>query len=180
MGSEMCIRDSAYIVDAAIDFNLLFNSNYRCVSLPTYPFSKTRYWPMPGNSMGVTFDAPSIVTKAKVNELSSKDINKVHVWQENKKLSDFLITAIAKITKTSPKKLDSDENPFIQRTLVELGFDSLMVLTLRKEIYQQTNAKLQLEDFFTDNKISHVIQHIQQELNTKKEATVIPSEEVRL
>jgi surfactin synthase thioesterase subunit/malonyl CoA-acyl carrier protein transacylase/acyl carrier protein len=148
---------SLYTLGYPIKWNKFYHKGGRCVSLPSYPWQRERYW-VGKENVSVSVSSSPAVSSLNVAELKLEfSITKAQFLAElpqerQQLLESYLRALLAKVMGLSAAKVDLDV------PLYSLGLDSLMAIELKKRIEKDLEVFIALEYFVGLN----VAQFVQQ------------------
>ncbi|MGK3959668.1 type I polyketide synthase [Sorangium sp. So ce118] len=161
-----------------VDFRRLHPHGGRCVSLPTYPWQRQRYWtqrdtsaardgaPAPAASRSAAASAEAAMDGALVAQLEAATAD-----GRRRLLARWLQTSAARtLGLRDPEEVDPD------RRLGELGLDSLLSLELRGHIERSLGIRLSVNLLFAYPTLAALAEHALDVLQLPAPATSATSE----
>ncbi|XXT16877.1 beta-ketoacyl synthase N-terminal-like domain-containing protein [Sorangium sp. So ce429] len=163
-GARRCLLQSLgalYAHGHPVDFRRLHPHGGRCVSLPTYPWQRQRYWtqrdtsaardgaPAPAAPRSAAASAEAAMDGALVAQLEAATAD-----GRRRLLARWLQTSAARtLGLRDPEEVDPD------RRLGELGLDSLLSLELRGHIERSLGVRLSVNLLFAYPTLAALVEH---------------------
>lgn len=149
---------------AALEWSTLHEEKRRRIPLPTYPFERKRYW------FETKSSAPAISPTEEARQDVRAMLEDTSVQEQREKLDRYLKETIAGLL-----RVPVDELADVNRSLVELGLDSLLAVELRNRVSDELRIKLSPTLFLEHPTVGQLVEALAGHLAAGSDGREAPS-----